>query len=71
MLEALAQVDIEPEAREIYFFDTPDLALFEAGIVLRARLIRDGADDSTVKLRPVEPKSIGERWKDTRCSSSS
>jgi hypothetical protein len=32
--------------------------------VLRARLVHDGADDSTVKLRPVDPKSIGERWKD-------
>ena len=64
VLEALEQADLEPEAREIYFFDTLDLTLFEAGIVLRARLIHGGADDSTVKLRPVDPKTIGERWKD-------
>jgi hypothetical protein len=63
MLEALEQTHIEPEARDVYFFDTTDLTLFEAGIVLRARRVHDGADDSTVKLRPVESKSIGERWK--------
>lgn len=63
VLEALEQAEIEPEAREVYFFDTPELTLFEAGIVLRARLVHDGADDSTVKLRPVDSKTIGERWK--------
>jgi hypothetical protein len=63
VLEALEQAHIEPEAREVYFFDTADLTLFEAGIVLRARRVHDGADDSTVKLRPVDSKSIGERWK--------
>lgn len=63
VLEALEQAHIEPEAREVYFFDTEDLTLFEAGIVLRARRVHDGADDSTVKLRPVDSKSIGERWK--------
>jgi hypothetical protein len=64
VLEALERAHIEPEARDVYFFDTTDLTLFEAGIVLRARLVHDGVDDSTVKLRPVDPKSIGERWKD-------
>jgi hypothetical protein len=63
VLEALEQAHIEPEARDVYFFDTTDLTVFEAGIVLRARRVHDGADDSTVKLRPVESKSIGERWK--------
>ena len=64
VLEALERAHIKPEAREVYFFDTRELTLFEAGIVLRARLVHDGADDSTVKLRPVDPKTIGERWKD-------
>jgi hypothetical protein len=31
---ALKQADIEPEPREVYFFDTADLTLFEAGVVL-------------------------------------
>jgi hypothetical protein len=64
VLEALERADIEPESREVYFFDTPELTLFEAGIVLRARRIRDGGDDSTVKLRPVDPQTVGDRWKD-------
>ncbi len=63
VLEALEQAHIQPETRAVYFFDTTDLTLFEAGIVLRARLVHDGTDDSTVKLRPVDSKSIGERWK--------
>ena len=62
---ALDTADIESERREIWFYDTPDLDLFEAGLVLRARLIHGGADDSTVKLRPVGPGSLGEHWKDT------
>ena len=49
------------EVRLIYFYDTPDLDLFEAGVVLRARLVRGDADDSTVKFRPVEAASIAER----------
>jgi hypothetical protein len=63
VLELLQKSDVEPETRDVYFFDTNDLSLFEAGIVLRARLVHDGADDSTVKLRPVDPTTIGERWK--------
>jgi hypothetical protein len=49
---ALDLVDRDPEHRDIYFFDTPALELFDAGLVLRARQIRDDADDSTVKIRP-------------------
>jgi hypothetical protein len=63
VVEALERADVEPEARQVYFFDTSNLTLFEAGIVLRARLVHDGADDSTVKLRPVDPNSLSERWK--------
>jgi hypothetical protein len=29
------------------------------------RLVRDGADDSTVKLRPVAPDRLSDRWKET------
>jgi hypothetical protein len=61
---ALEAQDVEAEEREIYFFDTPELGLFEAGLVLRARLVHDGADDSTVKLRPVVPEELSEYWKE-------
>jgi hypothetical protein len=62
---ALDAADIEPQARQIWFYDTPELDLFEAGLVLRARRISGGADDSTVKLRPVEPETIAAHWKKT------
>jgi hypothetical protein len=60
---ALGLDEVEPEARRVYFFDTRDLALVGAGVVLRARVVRDGADDSTVKLRPVVPDRIEGRFK--------
>jgi len=55
----------DPEHREVFFFDTPELGLFDAGVVLRARLTHDGTDDSTVKLRPVDPTTIADDWKNT------
>ena len=50
------------DVRLVYFYDTPDLDLFKAGVVLRARLVKGDADDSTVKFRPVEPASIPRDW---------
>jgi hypothetical protein len=50
------------DIRLIYFYDTPDLELFKAGVVLRARLVKGDTDDSTVKFRPVEPASIPRDW---------
>jgi hypothetical protein len=60
VLALLAERGEEPQARTVYFFDTPDLTLFEAGLVLRARKVDGDDDDSTVKLRPVEPRSLGD-----------
>ena len=51
------------QERHIYFFDTPNLELFHAGIVLRARRIIGGDHDSTVKLRPVDPSKVPPKWK--------
>lgn len=51
------------EERYIYFFDTPDLVLFEAGMLARARRIVGEPHDSTVKFRPVLPATIPERWR--------
>jgi hypothetical protein len=50
------------DERFIYFFDTPDLALFASGIVARARRRPGGRHDSTIKFRPVEPDDVPERW---------
>jgi hypothetical protein len=49
---------IEAEVRQVYFFDTPDLDLNKAGVVVRARRIQGGAGDTVVKLRPVDPAAI-------------
>ena len=50
------------ERRRIFFFDSIDLALFQKGLVLRAREVKGGKDDSTVKLRPVDPKKLDVKW---------
>ena len=49
---------IEAEVRQAYFFDTPDLDLNKAGVVVRARRIQGGGGDTVVKLRPVDPAAI-------------
>jgi len=54
---ALGMDPLAAQVRLIYFFDTPDLALERAGVVVRARRVRRG-DDSVVKLRPVVPSEL-------------
>jgi hypothetical protein len=49
---------VEAQPRQAYFFDTPDLALNRAGVVVRARRIQGGTADTVIKLRPVDPSSI-------------
>ena len=51
------------DVRLIYFYDTPDLDLFEAGVALRARLIKGDDDNSTVKFRSKEIASLSPEWK--------
>jgi hypothetical protein len=51
-IEALDLDVLEAELRQVVFFDTPDLRLNRAGVVVRARRIRKGGD-TTVKVRPV------------------
>ena len=49
---------VEAQPRQAFFFDTPDLALYQAGVVVRARRIQGGDADTVVKLRPVDPSTI-------------
>jgi len=58
--DALDVDPIQAEIRQVVFFDTPDLALNEAGLVVRARRMAGGAGDTVVKLRPVVPDQIPE-----------
>ena len=50
---ALGVDPLDAQVRQVFFFDTPELALNAAGVVVRARR-RQGEDgDTVVKLRPV------------------
>jgi hypothetical protein len=49
---------VEAQPRQAFFFDTPDLALNKAGVVVRARRIQGGDGDTVIKLRPVDPAMI-------------
>jgi hypothetical protein len=53
------------EVRVIYFYDTVDLDLFNAGVVLRGRLVKGDDDDSTVKIRPVDVHKVPQHWLET------
>jgi hypothetical protein len=54
-------LDLDPldaQIRQVFFFDTPELSLNNAGIVPRARRMQGKGDDSVIKLRPVVPSEL-------------
>ena len=51
-------IPVEAQPRQVFFFDTPDLRLNQAGVVVRARRIQGGRGDTVVKLRPVVPDEL-------------
>jgi hypothetical protein len=55
---ALGADPLDGQIRQVYFFDTPDLTLAKAGLVVRARRVQGKGDDSVVKLRPVVPHEL-------------
>src|SRR4051812_10559894 len=55
---ALGIDPLEAQVRQVIFFDTPDLALDRAGVVVRARRIQGRAGDTVVKLRPLDPDRV-------------
>jgi hypothetical protein len=55
---ALGVDPLESQIRQVYFFDTPDLKLYHAGVVVRARRVQQKGDDTVVKLRPVVPNEL-------------
>jgi hypothetical protein len=62
---ALGMDPLIAQIRLVYFFDTPDLALERAGVVVRARRIQGKGDDSVVKLRPVVPDELPDRLRES------
>ncbi|HEX2495620.1 MAG TPA: hypothetical protein VHK46_02185 [Gaiellaceae bacterium] len=55
---ALGVDPLNAQIRQVYFFDTPELALSKSGVVVRARRVQGKGDDTVVKLRPVVPKQL-------------
>lgn len=56
-------LSLSDNERYIYFFDTPELELFEMGVIARARRIVGFQHDSTIKFRPVEPDTVPTLWR--------
>jgi hypothetical protein len=54
---------LQAQIRQVYFFDTPDLALNRQGVVVRARRVQGRGDDTVVKLRPVVPDQLADEFR--------
>ena len=57
-IQGLPMDPVEAQPRQVFFFDTPDLALNNAGVVVRARRSQGGRGDTVIKLRPVVPAEL-------------
>ena len=57
-VRGLALDPLQAEIRQVFFFDTPELVLDAAGLVVRARRSQRKGDDTVVKLRPVVPSEL-------------
>ena len=60
---AIAALELDPldaQIRLVCFFDTPELTLNQAGVIVRARRVQGREDDSVIKLRPVAPDEMPE-----------
>ena len=67
VVRALEMDPLEAQIRQVFFFDTPELALYGSGVVVRARRVQGRGDDTVIKLRPVDPEALSE---DLRASDS-
>ncbi len=56
----------DAEERIVYFFDTPKLDLFRSGVIVRARRVPGSDHDSTIKIRPVQPKDVAAKWQNNK-----
>jgi hypothetical protein len=63
---ALGVDPLDAVIRQVFFFDTPDLALDASGVVVRARRTQGAPDDTVVKLRPVVPGNLPKKLRDQR-----
>lgn len=58
-IKSLKLDPVEAQPRQAFFFDTPNLDLFKAGVVVRVRRIQGGRADTVIKLRPIDPENMG------------
>jgi hypothetical protein len=58
VVAALGIDALDAQIRQVFFFDTPELALNDAGVVIRARRVQRKGGDAIVKLRPVVPGEV-------------
>lgn len=57
-IAALGIDSLDAQVRQVAFFDTPDLRLSAAGVVIRARRTQHKSGDTTIKLRPQLPADV-------------
>ena len=57
-IAAIGLDPVEAQPRQVFFFDTADLALNRAGLIVRARRFPGGRADTVIKRRPVDPATI-------------
>jgi hypothetical protein len=57
-IAALGIDPLDAQIRQVFFLDTPDLRLNEAGLVTRVRRVQGKRADATIKLRPVIPDEL-------------
>lgn len=58
---AIRELGMDPlnaQIRQVFFYDTPQLTLNAAGLVVRSRRVQGKGGDSVVKLRPVQPDEL-------------
>jgi hypothetical protein len=60
---SLGMDPLDAQLRAVVFFDTPELTLNEAGVIVRARRVQGKRDDTVIKLRPVVPEDLPEEMR--------
>jgi hypothetical protein len=63
---ALGMDPLGAQVRVVSFYDTPDLQLESAGVVVRSRRVAGKGDDSVVKLRPVVPSELPRKVRESQ-----
>jgi hypothetical protein len=62
---ALGMDPLDAQVRQVALFDTPELMLYEHGLVVCARRIQNKPGDTVVKLRPVRPDHLDDSLRRT------